>query len=81
VVCTFQILRLSEHPDNIFLITYFLFFFFYLLFSVLLTGEEENCALHNYGRPEESKCSIFDSVVCGESCSYSASILYNFYVL
>ena len=72
MVFTFQILRLSEHPDNI---------FFLLFFSVLLIGEEENCALHNYGRPEESKCSVFDSVVCGESCSYSASLSYNFYVL
>jgi len=72
VVSTFQILRLSEHPDNI---------IFFLLFSVLLIGEEENCALHNYGRPEESKCSIFDGVVCGESCSYNANLSYNFYVL
>jgi len=77
VVFTIQILRLSEHPDNIL----FSFLFFFLLFSVLLIGEEENCALHNYGRPEESKCSVFDSVVCGELFSYSASLSYNFYVL
>jgi hypothetical protein len=34
--------------------------------SVLLIGKEENCTLHNYGCPEESECSIFDSILCGE---------------
>lgn len=39
---------------------------FFNFVSVLLIGEEENRTLHNDGRPEESECGIFDSVVCGE---------------
>jgi hypothetical protein len=36
------------------------------ILSVLLVGKEENCALHNYGSPEESECSFFDGVLRGK---------------
>jgi hypothetical protein len=43
--------------------------------SVLLIGKEENCALHNFGSPEESKCSIFDCVLRGKF-SLALSVLW-----